>query len=90
MEFKNLKISKDFNIYAFKQIGFILILTFLFFVLFLFRFGLVFASYLLWAFLVFGVFFIYLDLKFMFRTQNLENEIKDIKFIINNFRGDKK
>lgn len=75
----NFNINKEFQLYAFKQIGFVLLITFFFFGLFLYNFGIVLASFMVWAFSVMGVLFIYLDLKYMFKSQQVERELKNIK-----------
>jgi len=78
----NLNIDKDFKLYTLKQILFIFSISLFFFVLFFYNFGLILASFLLWAFLTFGVLILYLDIKFMWKIQKLEEEINNLKNII--------
>lgn len=83
----NFNIDKEFKLYTIKQILFISLIGLFFFVLFLYNFGLIMASFMLWAFFTFGVLILYLDIKFMYKLQKLDLEIENIKYIL---RGSKK
>jgi hypothetical protein len=82
----NLRIDNEFKQYTLKQIWFVLIITFFFFGLFYYNFGLVMASFMLWMFLAFGVLWLYLDVKFMYRLQKQDEEINNLKYIMRNIK----
>ena len=80
----NLNIDEDFKKYTFNQIIFILIIILFFFVLFYYNFGLVMASLTIWSLLFFGVLFLYLDIKFMYKHQLLKKQLENIEYILKN------
>lgn len=82
----NFNLEKDFKKYMIKQIIFHLSITFFFFVLFLFNFGIVMASFMLWVFLVLGVLILYVDIKNEYKYTNLKNEIENIKQIVGDLK----
>ena len=82
----NFNIDREFKLYAFRQIIFIILITLFFFGLFYYNFGLILASFMLWVFLVFGVLFLYLDIKFIYKFQQQDEEIENLKYVVRNIK----
>ena len=77
-----MNIDEEFKKYTYKKFSLIIGISFIFFIFFKYNFGIVLSSFIVWVFLILGMLFLYLDLKFMFKFQKLNEEVENMKYIL--------
>jgi hypothetical protein len=79
-------IDLEFRKYIIQQLIIYFIITFFFFVLFLYNFGVIMAGFILWITFYNFLMYVYLDIKFSKDNYDLEKRIDNIEYIIRNIK----